>query len=51
MADLKKEYTDIKEIKHKVEHITIHTKEDNSREQIVEELFHALTRPGKRIPA
>jgi len=52
MDNLKKEYTDIKEIKHNVEHIIIVSdKENNSRERIIEDLFHALTRPSKRISA
>jgi len=51
MENLKKEYTDIKDIKHKVEHLTVSGK-DGSRERIVEELLHALTRrPGRNIPA
>lgn len=44
------EYTDIKDVKHNVEHLTIPAEEKNSRERIVEELFNALTRPGKHIP-
>ena len=44
MADLTKEYTDMKDIKHKVEHFTIPADDRNSTEQIMEELLHALTR-------
>lgn len=51
MDNLKKEYTDIKNRKHKVEHLTVSGKGDSSRERIVEELFRALTRTGKRISA
>lgn len=47
MADLTKEYTDTKDRKHKVEHLIL-SDNNNSREQILEELFHALTRPRKR---
>lgn len=50
MADLTKEYTDVKDIKHKVEHFTVPADDRNNTEQIMEELLHALTRrPGKRI--
>lgn len=52
MADLTKEYTDVKDIKHKVEHFTVPTDDRNNTEQIMEELLHVLTRrPGKRIIA
>ena len=51
MANLKKEYTDIKAITHRVDHITASDKDKAGKEQVVEALFHALTRPGKRIPA
>ena len=45
MANLKKEYTDTRNIKHKVEHALASDEARNSREQIVEELSNALTRP------
>ncbi len=48
---LKTEYTDIKGIKHKVEHHIVSNKEDTSKEQVMEELRLALTKSGKRIPA
>jgi hypothetical protein len=51
MTNLKTEYTDVKENKHKVEHHVVSEKDGNSKEQVIEELLHALTRPGKRIPA
>jgi len=51
MDNLKKEYTDIKHIKHKVEHLIVSDKDAGSRERIVEELSHALTRPRKRMTA
>lgn len=52
MTDLTKEYTDVKDIKHKVEHFTVPADDRNSTEQIMEELLQALTRkPGKRIMA
>ena len=51
MVNLKTEYTDIKDVKHNVVHLTVPADDKNSKEQIVEELLNALTRPGKRIPA
>jgi len=51
MADLKCEYTDIKNVKHQVEHQLIPSDSKDSREQIMEELLTALTRAGKRTPA
>lgn len=49
MADLKREYTDIKNIKHNVEHIIISTNDENSKEQIVEQLFYTLTKSNTGI--
>ena len=51
IAILRTEYTDIKDVKHKVEHHTVFDKNNDRRERVVEELFQALTRPGKRVPA
>lgn len=51
MDNLKKEYTDVKNKKHRVEHISASAEDKSNKEQIVEELIKALTRPGKRIPA
>ncbi len=51
MAKLKEEYTDTRERTHKVEHILVQAKDKENRERIVEELFQALTRTGKKIPA
>ena len=45
------EYTDVKDIKHKVEHLTAPDIDGHNEERIVEELLNALTRPNKRIPA
>ena len=50
MADLKREYTDIKNIKHNVEHIVL-SNDKNNREQIVEEIFCILAKPSRRISA
>ena len=36
MADLIKEYTDIRNMKHKVEHLTVLTEEENGRERVLE---------------
>ncbi len=43
MADLKKEYTDIKNVKHKVEHITSDNVKDN-KEQIAKALCDVLVK-------
>lgn len=49
MADLVKEYTDTKNIKHIVEHSILSADKQNNREQIIEALFHALTKPNKHF--
>lgn len=49
MANLTKEYVDIKNIKHNVEHSILSTDKKNSKEQIIEELFQALARPHKQF--
>lgn len=51
MADLIKEYTDIRNMKHKVEHLTVLIEEENGRERVLEELFCALSKTGRRKPA
>lgn len=51
MVQLKTEYTDIKDVKHNVEHHTIPAVDQNSRERIFEELLNALTRRGKHSSA
>lgn len=51
MADLTKEYTDIRNRKHKVEHLTVLTEEENGRERVLDELFHVLSKTGRRKPA
>lgn len=48
MANLKEEYTDIKDIAHKVEHLTVLEDEKNNKERITEELINTLTRSGNR---
>lgn len=42
------EYTDTKNNKHKVSHFLISDEGNNDKERIIEELFNALTRSGKR---
>ena len=51
MANLKKEYTDMKDVKHTVEHLTLPIVDNFNRERMIEELLHALTKPDKKIPA
>lgn len=51
MADLKEEYTDIRDRIHKVEHTVVPVEDKATRERIIEELFCALTRTGKKISA
>lgn len=50
MANLKSEYLDIKDIKHKVEHLIMSSDDKNSKERIIEELFSALARSSRHIP-
>ncbi len=49
MANLAKEYTDQKNIRHNVEHLILSSDKKNSKEQIFEELLHALTGPRKHF--
>jgi len=42
------EYTDIRNVKHKVEHIIAPGEDNDSKEQLIEQLFNALIRPPKR---
>lgn len=51
MAILKKEYTDIRNATHKVEHFIAPPDDLNSKEQIIGELLQALAKPNKRISA
>lgn len=51
MANLKDEYMDVKDRKHRVEHITVQEEDPANRERIIEELFCALTKTGEKIPA
>lgn len=49
MTNLSKEYVDIKNVKHKVEHLIVSTETKNSKERIIEELFNALTRASRHM--
>lgn len=51
MAELKKEYTDIRGRKHKVEHVLASSEDKKSKEQIIQELFHVLAGTNRRKPA
>ncbi len=51
MANLRTEYTDVKDVKHNVEHITVTDSDKKAYEQILEELLNALTRKDKRLPS
>ena len=51
MSNLKTEYTDARDVKHDVEHLTVTEDGNQSREQLLEELYAALGKPDKRIPA
>ena len=47
MADLIKEYTDIRNMKHKVEHLTVLTEEENGRRGFLKSCFmHCRKRAG-----
>ena len=49
MAKLQTEYTDIKGVKHPVEHTTVGGEDKKDREQLLEELYNVLTRKNKRM--
>lgn len=51
MANLITEYTDTKDVKHSVEHITVTDGSKKAYEQILEELLIALTRKDKLMPS
>ena len=48
MADLKRGYTDIKNVKHNVEHIVL-SHDKNNKEQMIEEIFYVLAKTNKHI--
>ncbi|WP_300415724.1 hypothetical protein [uncultured Oscillibacter sp.] len=45
MAELKREYTDVKGRTHKVEHIVVSGGEQADRERVMEELIAILAKP------
>lgn len=49
MANLTKEYTDIKNAKHNTEHLILSSHKDIGKEKIVAELLHVLTEPRKHF--
>lgn len=51
MAELKKEYVDIRDRRHKVEHLINSNEDKNNQERILQELFYVLTKKGRRKPA
>lgn len=51
MTTLTKEYTDLKDVRHNVEHLLAPTNDKRHREQLLDELFHALMKPKKHHPA
>ena len=51
MANLKEEYTDIRDRTHSVEHVVVPTEDKADQERLMEELLYALTRTGRDIPA
>lgn len=51
MSKLITEYTDMKGVKHKVEHITVAEENHKNREQLLDELVNALDKKDKRISA
>ena len=51
MAILKKEYTDIRNVTHKVEHCIAPPHDLSSKEQIIGELLQALMKSDKPISA
>ena len=50
MAKLLEEYTDIKSIRHRVEHITLPLEDQAHKEKMMEELTRVLAKAAK-IPA
>jgi hypothetical protein len=44
MAELLTKYTDTKNVIHDVKHVTLPTEDNSEKEQILEELYRALTK-------
>ena len=51
MAQLQTEYTDVKDVKHQVEHVIVPENDKKTREQLMEELFTALAGNQKWVSA
>lgn len=51
MANLKEEYTDIKNVTHRVRHMLAPAGDDTKREWAMEELFAVLAKPERRASA
>lgn len=49
MANLKTEYKDVRDVKHRVEHLSVAEISKKDREQLMEELLIALTKKEKGI--
>lgn len=50
MAKLKEAYTDIKSVRHRVEHLTLPAEDQDHRERMIEELTQILIEAGKSSP-
>ena len=48
MTKLKNEYTDVKNIRHTVKHLTLASEDAASREQILEEIRSIFTKQAKK---
>ena len=49
MANLKEEYTDIRDRTHSIEHVVVSAEDKADQERLLEELLYALTRTGRDI--
>lgn len=49
MANLKKEYVDIRDNRHTVEHLITSDEDKIDKEQLTQELFYILTKTDRRI--
>ena len=50
MGKLLEEYTDVKSVRHRVEHITLPQEDQIHKERMMEELTHVLAK-GTKMPA
>lgn len=51
MAELISEYTDTKNIKHAVEHVTLPVDEDTNKDRIIDDILNALQQKRKVVRA